>query len=319
MKKVLIWGAGSEYQATFNQIQFEVIKKNIEILGIVSKDAWQEKIDGIPALKPSEIKKKNIEIDYIIVTSQKYYYEIVNEAVTLGIERNRLINIKVFRIPYFDFGEYISLRENPVSIITSNCMGGFLYHYLDLCFSSPFINTFIYYNDFEKLTQNLYFYLNQPLKEECAGDMLTCPVGSLGEEDKKIYIQFRHDYNFDMAREAFDKRRRRINWDNLLITTYSNKQEEIERFEKIPYQKKICISGLRNMDGLYPATKIFKSWEACYMNNPYDVYRLREFADYYNNIENFVNECNIFKLLLNGEFIQRYTVQNAILSIGENR
>lgn len=307
MRKVLIWGSGGEYNRLFNVLKFEEIKKNIEFVGIISKDKWQKKLDGIEVFKPDDISRKKIVFDYIIVASNRYYREIMKDAISIGIERNKIINGRVLYIPYFDFDDYIALRENPVSIMTFSCMGGFLYHYLDLAFSSPFINTLMDFNDFVRMSNNFRYYLNCPLIKEQEGSVLECPVGTLGEGKDKICIQFVHGYNFDESKREFDKRRRRINWENLFFVAFSNDKEELERFENIPHQKKICISELTELEGLYRSTHVFTGCETGFQRKSmgFSVNLLRNFVDYYNNIDNFVNECNIFRFLLTGEFEKR--------------
>lgn len=74
-----------------------------------------------------------------------------------------MINGAVLHIPGFDFEDYIKLRENPVSIITNDCFGEMLYHYLNLEFSSLFINCWIDANDFLLLVNDLEEYVKQPL------------------------------------------------------------------------------------------------------------------------------------------------------------
>lgn len=310
MRKVLIWGSGRDYNQLFNLIKCEEAKKEIEIVGIVSKDKWQKKLDGVEVLKPDDIVRTSIAFDYIIVASSRYYSQILEDALSRGIERNKIIHGRVFYTPYFDFGDYAALREFPVSIITLSCMGGFLYHYLDLAFSSPFINTLMDFDDFVRLSGNLRYYLDCPLVEEREGSIVQCPVGTLGEGKEKVRIQFVHGYDFSHSKKEFEKRSKRINWDNLFFTSYSNDIEEVERFENIPYQKKICISELIKLEGMYPSIHIFTGCEAAFQSRSigFSVNLLRNFVDYYNNIDNLVNECNVFKLLLTGKFEKRIVV-----------
>lgn len=307
MRKVLIWGSGRDYNQLFNLLKCEETKKNIEIVGIVSKDKWQKRLDGTDVLKPDDIAEMGIAFDYIIVASSRYYDQIVRNAIERGIERNKIINGRVIYTPYFDFNDYASLREFPVSIITLSCMGGFLYHYLDLAFSSPFINTLMDFDDFVRLSGNLRYYLGCPLMKEQEGSIVQCPVGTLGEGKEKVRIQFVHGYHFEDSKKEFDKRCGRINWDNLFFVSYSNDKEELKRFENIPHQKKICISGLTKLEGLYSATYTFAGCEAAFQRKSmgFSVNMLRNFVDYYNNIDNLVNECNVFKLLLTGKFEKR--------------
>lgn len=72
--------------------------------------------DGCEIISLKEVV--NREFDYIIVTSLRYYREIVVDAEKIagkGIKK-KVINGAVMYIPGFDFADYIMLKENPVSI-----------------------------------------------------------------------------------------------------------------------------------------------------------------------------------------------------------
>lgn len=74
------------------------------------------------------------------------------------------------------------LRNTDFTIISSNCIGGVIYHDLGLRFQTPTVNLTIGMPDMVKLAGNLKWYMNQelvrcPQLEEKAG----CPVGLLGE------------------------------------------------------------------------------------------------------------------------------------------
>lgn len=156
--------------------------------------------DGYEVIDPTEILSR--DFDYIIVVSSRYYREIAADAEKIagkGIKR-KVINGEVLYIPGFDFEKYISLRENPISIISNDCFGGILYHYLNLEFSSPFINCAIAPDDFLLLANSLEGYMKQPLLMEQEGDIYQCPVGTLTHLHNKIRIYFNHAYSFGEAK-----------------------------------------------------------------------------------------------------------------------
>ena len=123
MKNVIIWGIGIGYEALLNNILFEVKKENICIKALVCKkdDKYCDFKDGYPIILKDDIK--DYDYDYVIITSTKYFSEICKEAVGVGIECKKLINAKFFSLPKFDFLKYVSLIENPVTILANDCWG----------------------------------------------------------------------------------------------------------------------------------------------------------------------------------------------------
>lgn len=108
-----------------------------------------------------------------------------------------------------------SLKNDNFSIICSNCIGGIIYSRLGKKFLSPTINLWINQKDFLKLIQNLKSYMDKELVF-VDDEKYDYPVGLLG--DIKIY--FNHSENEDNAKADWEKRRTRINYDNLYIIMY---------------------------------------------------------------------------------------------------
>ena len=70
------------------------------------------------------------------------------------------------------------------------------------------------------------------------------PICSCGD----IKLFFNHYDDFESAREYWEKRKVRINWENILVMMYSDKPEILEQFTKLPYKKKICFTTLKYLD-----------------------------------------------------------------------
>ena len=70
------------------------------------------------------------------------------------------------------------LKNNDFSIISSNCIGMFMYKDMELPYLSPTINLSIPMNDFVKMLENLEWYIQQDIVE-LKGDY-KYPTGNLG-------------------------------------------------------------------------------------------------------------------------------------------
>lgn len=130
------------------------------------------------------------------------------------------------------------LKNDTVSIISNNCIGGIIYHDLGLRFYSPTISTLIYGEEFIEFVKYLKDYINCELKYEDSKDY---PIGTLTIKDKKtIHIHFLHDTSFAEAKANWDRRKSRINFDNIfLIYEHFNKSSDeiIQNFDDLKYKK----------------------------------------------------------------------------------
>lgn len=244
MYKVIIWGTGKYYNKFFNLLKFQELNKKIRIVAVMSNDTYiNETIDGWRFLKKDEAIK--LEYDYCFVAINNFTAA-REEAIRLGIPENKLIPIEVLEVPYFDLEKYVAIKEGKLSIIARNCWGGICYHYLGLEFLSPTINMFFSSTDFNKFVKNMDNYLALPVEfvemrfeKDLKRDY---PVGKIG--DIKLY--FNHYTDFELAKECWDKRKMRINKDNLLIVSSTMSEDEAREFDSLPYEHKIIFVPFEN-------------------------------------------------------------------------
>lgn len=149
------------------------------------------------------------------------------------------------------------LKNLTPTIISSDCTGGILYHWLGLNFNSPFIN--LYMNNYDFLTALENF--DEFIESEIIEDKLTdkpFPVG-IGKYGVKIF--FMHYPDFETALYKWNERKRRIDKSNIGII-FSNlgegvKEESefisvVKRFHSLPFRNKIVFVGEDyELDGCY--------------------------------------------------------------------
>lgn len=125
------------------------------------------------------------------------------------------------------------------TILCNNCTGGIILHDLGLEFKTPTINLFFRGIDFFKFVENLDYYLGVELKRKEVKEEY--PVFNLGD----LELHFLHYKNEKQAIDAWDRRKKRINKDNLYImwTFFGGTDEKLlERFENLPYKNKIAFT-----------------------------------------------------------------------------
>lgn len=139
----------------------------------------------------------------------------------------------------FDNKNRQRLINNDVTIISSNCVGGVISHRLGLQFLSPTINLFLMPKDFIKFCSDLHHYiaLTPTLITE---ESDTFPVASLG--DIKLYAI--HYLSFDDFKAAWEKRKKRINWQNISIMMTMRDgatMDDLKVFDALPYKNKVVF------------------------------------------------------------------------------
>lgn len=252
--RILLWGAGLGFLNNYACIKLQEFMGTIEIVGITDKNEYYEQPGGYQYVPPKDICKNKIE--YIVVTTNKFYQEIRKEAVALGFLESHILPIKVFQYPFFDFKKYVELIESKVTIIANNCWGGITYHLLGMEFNSPFINMYVKDDDYMRMLKNIKHYLSlSPVFLEWAynSDLdRNYPVCSLGD----IKLFFNHYVDMEEVNRKWHSRCERINWDNLFVMMYTDREEIAEMFDMLPFEKKICFTSFEsNLQSTFPIPK----------------------------------------------------------------
>lgn len=240
--RAIIWGIGKIYNRMVNVLDYFRVKGQLEVLAITAHELPDyQKIDGYNLIKKEKIQ--NMKYDFLIVMNERNFDEIVEEAVHIcNVPRERIIPYWVFETPRLDLNRYMKLRESRISIISNNCWGGIAYRALGLEVLSPFKNLFLEDADYIKLLRNLKYYMEcKPQFCEYKIDMNSkesYPVLML--DDIKIHCN--HDKDPEVAVANWNRRKEKINWDNLFIEMYTDNSDIEAAFMKIDaFSKKICF------------------------------------------------------------------------------
>lgn len=158
--------------------------------------------------------------------------------------------------------ERLKLRNKDFSIIGNNCIAGTIYSKFGLPYKSPTIWSFMFADDYLRFLGRLEWYLKQPLefreesKHVCKlEDKSQCqlrrwaskvPVGVLGGD---VEVFFKHYGSRDYALETWNRRLKRINYQNVFVvlaTDYFTNaefgEEQFKEFDKLPFKHKLIVS-----------------------------------------------------------------------------
>ena len=240
MYRVILWGTGLCFRDNLSSIVLAEVSGQIKVIGITSDDVFKKNYLGYEYIPKQNLRE--VSIDYIIIMINKISKEIITEIMERsGLQRNRIISFRPFRLPYFNFETYCGIVHSTPSIFANNCWGGITSYLLGLEFLSPFINMFVEEADYIKILENPNHYVNHPIKlEKWEYNKLLgirYPVAKCDD----VLLHFNHSTDYDKAKLKWEERKKRINWDNLFVMMFTEKQDIERRFAELPYKKKICF------------------------------------------------------------------------------
>ena len=151
---------------------------------------------------------------------------------------------------------YKFLKRKSFTIISNNCWGAWVYRLFNLPYMSPTVGLFIMPDDYLKLINRLEYYLKEckmkfiePKDSKRYEELKThkgfgtYPIGVLDD----VEIMFMHYKSEAEVVEKWNRRLKRVDWDNLIIKFNDQNgctEKQIEEFNKIDkYQKMICFTA----------------------------------------------------------------------------
>ncbi len=245
MLKVLIWVV-SEDTSFFNDAIniLEQQHSGVELVGLTSVREIGLVKDGknVPFLPPDKACEAVYDILLVVGARQVGMSQVAQAARQLNLPEEKLLGDWIVTIPGFELGKYRRLQRSRLSIFPFNCFGGFISHTLGLPFRSPFVNMFFNSEkEYLRFLRAPRVYMEERLifKESKVETILKSdyPVVTLGNID----IHMNHYPNFDEAAKIWERRKARINWYNLFVTAYTEREEILEEFDALPYGKKVCF------------------------------------------------------------------------------
>lgn len=242
--RVLVWGHGNGYYEIQNQLNLHERVGDLDILAYVDSN-----FSGGGYIKPEQIKDIP-DYEYIIVTTEVYYQEIVSYADReLNIPKTKFLHGKIFKIPYFNWEVYLKIYESNISIIAEACYGGILSHHLGLPFNSPFVNVRIGYenDDYYRMLSNIDKYMQSTPKTTPSGTNFSNKkwTGMEGRIDfpkiwyDDILIQGFHFVNEMQFLETWERRRKRYQNNNTIIFKILYDDRDVQMFQKIRQKNKV--------------------------------------------------------------------------------
>lgn len=144
-----------------------------------------------------------------------------------------------------------NLTNNNFTILCNTCVGGILYKRLDQPFNSPTINLGIESKDFCIFLEHFDYYLEQEVKDN-GNDLDNNPTGIIlgnGKNIPDIVLYFVHYRNFADGKEKWDKRKQRIDRNNIYIIMFDTDgvtREDLKKVENFKCNNKVLFTPEKN-------------------------------------------------------------------------
>ncbi len=138
--------------------------------------------------------------------------------------------------------KYAKLKNKNFSIICNDCCGGCIYNDIGMKFFSPTINLYINNLDFLNYIKYIKKYNTLDIQEIPSEEKY--PIGQLKSNELPIItIRFMHYSSFEIAKEKWNERIKRIDYDNCYyifhLTEYN--EELIDEFLSLNLNNKLLI------------------------------------------------------------------------------
>ncbi|MBR4669524.1 MAG: DUF1919 domain-containing protein [Butyrivibrio sp.] len=288
MYKCLLWGTGKQFSCSTQVIKYYEQRQEIEIVGITSNEKIYSQILGWTFIPKHEIS--NYSIDIVIVMIEDPDINVFEEIYSKGFKYEDVIDIKVLKLPAFSFENYLWIKKDTPTIFSPMCWGGVTYHSLGLKFKSPFINMFLLEDDYMQFLDDPKSFIEHEISYKKTGWSEIMKKEYPIADCDGIELHFNHYNSFEEAKSSWDRRKKRINWDNILAMMFTDNLDVAERFLKMNYTKKMLFISFE-----------MNAEEAIYLN----------LADYRDGIDLWtaVNDTakgkyvnyDIFKMMKDGE------------------
>lgn len=158
------------------------------------------------------------------------------------------------------------LKNKNFTVISNNCFAGWVYRIYNLPYETPTAGLFIMPKCFLKMINNLNYYMEREVEfidkeESMYKDYLSEKLDNFGQypigKIDDIEIHFLHYKTKEEAKEKWDRRKKRINYDRIIYKFNDQNGctlEDIKSFVQNPKLKnKICFVSNKefNIEGTY--------------------------------------------------------------------
>lgn len=164
----------------------------------------------------------------------------------------RLKLLKQYRLR-FAKARHKKLKNTDFTIISNNCWGGMVYESYDLPKESPTVGMFFMADEYIKFLGDIKGYTSKeltfipPEQSRHAAELRrdkrfgSYPIGLIND----VEIAFLHYHSEQEAKEKWERRCARINWDRLIVKFNDQNgctEEHVRAFSAMPFENKLFFT-----------------------------------------------------------------------------
>lgn len=232
-----VYGIGKQYNVLSSYLK--IYQDKIRVLALVTTEPQLiTYLDGKKIIRPWEMDID--KADYVIV-AMKRYKEVFGILKEMGAS-GKILRSDIFSIPNFVLEDYMKVRKSRPSILSNTCIGGFIYNDLGLEILSPTIS--MRCRNYIQFLKNYKFYLSMDIKakeneylcDELYFGEAFAPKGTFGDS---VCWWFLHAEDGIAEAEKWNRRRKYVNYDNIIALMSIVTDDEAYEFDKLPIKKKL--------------------------------------------------------------------------------
>lgn len=203
--------------------------------------SWIISLYLISGFMESNFISMYIYLIFAIVFSFKQYNQVLSISYNnpqISLIKNSFKFYKFYLRKKFICKKMINkLDDTDFSLLSIDCLGGIILHDFGLKFNSPTINLWMYPEDFYKYITNIKYYSSLSLKfvDKKGYDY---PVAILGD----IYIYFTHYKSQLEAKQKWEQRTKRLNYNKILVIVTDGNNCSIDMLKKFNDLSIPCIA-----------------------------------------------------------------------------
>jgi len=233
-------------------------------------------IDEIPGIVDKILQNPQKEYNDRIM-SIKHNYEVIKEY-------------QVFEDWFYKQYKHLFEKYSSISIISNNCIAGAMLHDLNIKYQSPTISIQILPEEFVKFCKNINSYMKMPVVEYKPEDFSDAhrsyvmkmfngipemPYGLCGD----VLICFQHYPTFKLGSEAWERRRKRFDPNNIAYMFYvrgKDYMDELNEFVNCNFNNSILFTESFDVDVPIEHYKVTPPQSNLFLDMDHDGHRYYE-------------------------------------------